>query len=423
MGAGDPRRWGSGVGGLAWFLRTPGEPAGDPCPESWGRVPRLQGGNEQREELRMKVPRTLLGSDPRFVRHLLAGPDAFRRADEGPDPRFYEKPRKVAHLDATALATVETLVGALVWERRPVMLDLMASWDSHLPTSLSPARLVGLGLNEEELRANARLTERVIHDLNADPRLPFPPDSFDVVLNVVSVEYLTKPVEVFREVGRVLKPGGLFLVVFSNRWFPPKVVRVWEEASERERVELVELFFRDAGSFDEPRLFMSMGLPRPESDRYWETGAPSDPIFAVFAEKRGGGPGRPTRTVPPDPAWTEPDPVGVAERLRQALTTLRCPHCGHPLSRWAVPDDPCIDWDVEYLWICFNDACPFVVRGWRVLWEQGQEGHSYRFLLNPKTGGATTVAIRGLHDLTPGIVGGGWVAVWKDRPPTGASQK
>jgi len=123
----------------------------------------------------------------------------------------------------------------------------MAGWDSHIPEDLRAREAVGLGLNENELRKNKVLSETVIHDLNKDPYLPFPDNRFDVVVNTVSVDYMTKPAEVFKEVGRVLKPGGLFLVIFSNRMFPEKAVKVWREAGEDERVLLVEDFFKEAG--------------------------------------------------------------------------------------------------------------------------------------------------------------------------------
>ncbi|MFO8175915.1 MAG: class I SAM-dependent methyltransferase [Longimicrobiales bacterium] len=347
---------------------------------------------------------TAAGVDPRFTRHILAAEDAFVRADEAPDANFYSAERMVEHLDATALKTVESLVESLVTEEAPVILDLMASWDSHIPESLSPSRVAGLGLNQPELDANPVLTDRIVQDLNADPTLPFGDDTFDLVLNVVSVEYLTDPGEVFREVARVLKPGGLFLVVFSNRWFPPKVVRVWEDSSEHERIGLVEEFFREGGAFTDPELFVSMGLPRPEDDRYHETGVPSDPVFALFAEKEGGAPGRPRRTPPDETAVEAADPDMVAARKRRVGETLACPHCRESLSKWEVPDDPIIDWPNEYMYLCFNDACPFVVRGWRFMWEQGIEGHSYRYLFNPLTGASTTVPIQTLQDLRLGIM-------------------
>ncbi len=244
----------------------------------------------------------------------------------------------------------------------------------------------------------------MVQDLNADPTLPFADDTFDVVLNVVSVEYLTRPVEVFREVGRVLKPGGLFLVVFSTRWFPPKVVRAWEDAREEERLGIVEEFFREAEGFGNSESFISMGLPRPEDDRYFSLGIPSDPVFAVFAEKEGAPEGRRPRLVLRDPARLELDWAAVQTRKAAVGETMECPHCQQRLSKWEVPDDPCIDWPNDYLYLCFNDFCPFVVRGWRHMWNQGIVGTSYRYLFNPLKGSSTTVPIRGLTDLRPGIV-------------------
>lgn len=343
-------------------------------------------------------------TDPRFVEALLRSEDAFLRADEGDDAEFYSEERMVSHLDSTALRTVERLVGSLVTEEAPAVLDLMASWDSHIPDTLHPSTAVGLGLNRREMEANPVLSRSVIRNLNADPALPFSDDTFDLVLNVVSVEYLTHPVEVFREVGRVLKPGGLFLVVFSNRWFPPKVVRIWEDASEEERIGLVEAYFKEAGGFEDSDYFLSMGLPRPEGDRFFTLGLPSDPVFAVYAEKEGGEAGRPPRHPPRDEARMTVDRAQVEARRARVGETMACPHCGEPLSKWEVPDDPCIDWPNPYLFLCFNDACPFVVRGWRVLWEQGFPGASYRYLYNPETGASTTVPIRSLNDLKPGIV-------------------
>jgi len=349
-------------------------------------------------------PSTSGRTDPRFVRHLLQLENAFARRDEASDADFYSLERMVSHLDARALETVEGLIGALITERAPTVLDLMASWDSHLPASLGTNRVVGLGLNQKELEANPALTEHVVHDLNADPVLPFQDEFFDVVLNTVSVDYLTHPIQVFREVGRILRPGGLFLVTFSNRWFPPKVVRVWEEAKEEERLGLVEEYMRSAGGFEESRFFISMGLPRPESDRFYALGVPSDPVFAVFAERAGGEAGRPARQAPRDPADLPLPREEVAARKKAVAETGQCPYCQEPLSTWLVPDDPCIDWPNEYLSLCFNDACPFVVRGWRHMWNQGVPGVSYRYLFNPVTGGSSTVPIRSLADLRPGIV-------------------
>jgi SAM-dependent methyltransferase len=163
-------------------------------------------------------------------RNLIYEASSFRRDDETPDRIFYRKARLVEHLDKRALRTVEHVIGTLIIEPRPRILDLMASWDSHIPDLVNPELVVGLGLNGEELLANPKLDLRIIQDINEHPVLPFPEASFDIVLNTVSVDYITKPLEVFSEVGRILRPGGLFLVIFSNRYFPPQGHRPMEEA-------------------------------------------------------------------------------------------------------------------------------------------------------------------------------------------------
>jgi len=330
--------------------------------------------------------------------------DAFAREDERDDALFYARDRFVAHLDARALETVEQLIGALVHEPAPAVLDLMASWDSHLPPALDAARVVGVGMNENELRQNAQLDRYLVHDLNRDPHLPFPDASFDVVLNTVSVDYLTRPGEVFTEVGRVLKPGGLHLVIFSNRCFPEKAVRRWLRSSEGERVMLVEDYFRAVGSFEAPRVFVSKGLPRPEDDRYAELGLPSDPVYAVFAERRGGAPGRPRRELPSTYSGQRPSAEELARRKEETRRSLCCPHCGVRMLRWQVPQTPFTEWDAEFMYICFNDDCPYLMAGWGSLGEQGNVGFSHRQMYEPRRHAFYPALVTGLRDLRAGIV-------------------
>ncbi len=205
----------------------------------------------------------------------------FGRDDETADAEFYKRPRMVDHLDSKALNTVVDLYAQLVPEDA-VVLDLMAGPDSHLNDKVNAKEVVGLGLNQEELDSNPVLTKRVIHDLNADPKLPFADDTFDVVINTVSVDYITQPVEVFREVARILKNKGVFAVVFSNRMFPPKAVNIWKNAKESERIDLVKKMFSAAELFFLDGYFESKGHPRPADDKYYELGIPSDPIYAVW---------------------------------------------------------------------------------------------------------------------------------------------
>ncbi len=330
--------------------------------------------------------------------------ESFSRKDNGDDRLFYKKARLVSHLDSVALSTVEKVIGELVVEDGPVILDLMASWDSHIPEGLDPSRVVGLGLNETELDRNRFLTERVIHDLNKEPILPFPPDTFDAVVNTVSVDYMTRPVEVFREVGRVLKPGGLFLVIFSNRFFPEKVVKAWQEASEEERIILVEEFFTLAERFEDTTLFVSKGRPRPADDKYAHLDIPSDPIYAVYAEKRGGDPDSKRRPKVILPFGEKPDPREVEKNKTKVKETLECPYCGERMKKWIVPDNPfCQTWDNDYMYICFNDRCSYYVRGWDQLSAEGNRGMSYRLMYNPEKDRCMPIPVPSNKALREGI--------------------
>ena len=208
--------------------------------------------------------------------------DDFLRDDENPDNEFYYKPRLVSHLDSLALTTVEDIYARLIPKNANV-LDLMAGPDSHLKEELVPLSITGLGLNDKELAANNELNVRIIHDLNVVWKIPFENDMYDAVVNTVSVDYLTKPIEVFREVGRVLRPGGIFVVIFSNRMFPSKAVNIWKRTPEKDRVNLVKKFLLLSEKFQIQGYSENTGRPRPKDDKYYKYGIPSDPIYAVWA--------------------------------------------------------------------------------------------------------------------------------------------
>ncbi|NNG00187.1 MAG: methyltransferase domain-containing protein [Desulfobacteraceae bacterium] len=212
--------------------------------------------------------------------------DPFAREDETADAVFYEPARMVHHLDRMARDIVRSIYHRHLEDDMDV-LDLMSSWATHLPEKFSPGILAGLGMNEAELRENKNLTDRQVSDLNHRPVLPYADSRFDVVLCTVSVEYLTKPVDVFQEVARVLKPGGHFILTFSNRWFQPKVVRIWTELHEFERLGLVLEYFRRSGSFEQLETYTIRGLPRPRNDKYFPKLRFSDPVYAAWGRRRG----------------------------------------------------------------------------------------------------------------------------------------
>ena len=198
----------------------------------------------------------------------------FQRYDQGDDARFYALPRKVVHIDDGAIAALGTVYTELL-PRAGVLLDLMSSWRTHLPSELAGASgldVVGLGMNAEEMADNPQLARHVVHDLNREPRLPFPDAAFDGAICAVSVQYMTRPVEVFAEVARVLAPGAPFLVAFSNRCFPTKAVAVWHGTTDDQHVELVGSYFRLGGPWGPP-----------EARRF--APAAGDPLYVVWSRR------------------------------------------------------------------------------------------------------------------------------------------
>ncbi|MEY2469515.1 MAG: hypothetical protein QOF21_2213 [Actinomycetota bacterium] len=201
-------------------------------------------------------------------------PQFFARTDEADDALFYDVPRLVTHIDDDAIAAVGELYDEL--HVNGDVLDLMSSWVSHFRTA--PRHLRVLGMNEPELRANAAADERIIHDLNADPRLPLPNESIDDAVCCVSVDYLTHPVDVFRDIARVLRPGGRFVCTFSNRVFATKAIRGWLYGTDADRCAIVAEYFRQSKVF-EPA---TVARRTPLDHR-------GDPLFAVWATRSQSG--------------------------------------------------------------------------------------------------------------------------------------
>jgi ubiquinone/menaquinone biosynthesis C-methylase UbiE len=83
------------------------------------------------------------------------------------------------------------------------------------------------GLNAFELGANVIAHRRDVLNLNLHPALPYADGSFNFVTMAASVGYLTRPREVFAEMNRVLKPGGVAIVSFTNRVFDEKATSLW----------------------------------------------------------------------------------------------------------------------------------------------------------------------------------------------------
>ena len=199
----------------------------------------------------------------------------FRRQDESSDFHFYNAPRLVAHIDDAAIAALGDFLRRRVPSDADV-LDLMSAYLTHLPPDVRTKcrRVAGLGMNDAEMAANSQLTEHVVQSLNDNPTLPYPDESFDVALCTVSVQYLLHPAEVFAEVRRVLRPGGQFIVSFSNRCFPTKATRLWLQTDDASHVALVRLYFEQSGDWQPVEAFNLS--PRPNR---------SDPLYVVAGTK------------------------------------------------------------------------------------------------------------------------------------------
>lgn len=125
------------------------------------------------------------------------------------------------------------------------------------------------------MKENPDLDDFIVHDLNKEVPLSYDDGTFDGVVITVSIQYVTRPVELFRDANRILKPGGLFLVIFSNRMFYTKAVRVWIESDDEHRMGLVASYFQFAGNFED----ISGTCRNPYRSPY------EDPVYVVMARK------------------------------------------------------------------------------------------------------------------------------------------
>jgi len=205
----------------------------------------------------------------------------FSRNNEEIDSIFYKTPRFINHIDAAAQNHVQNIYSRLLSSGSKI-LDLMSSWVSHIPSNIQDYKAVGLGMNEEELKANRQLSDYVVHNLNLYPSLPFGNNEFDAVICTMSIEYLTQPLEIIKEVARVTKNGGLFITTFSDRWFQGKEIQPWSEMQPFERLGLVLDYYRKAASFTNLHTETVRGYSRPIDDKHIHERITSDPIFAVW---------------------------------------------------------------------------------------------------------------------------------------------
>ena len=207
----------------------------------------------------------------------------FRRLDSTSDAIFYQDARFVEHVDEGAVQQMEQYLEKVVVRPPSVrtILDLCSSWTSHMPNRSQHGleRVAGLGMNAKELQANPSLTEWVVADLNEKPVLPYADQSFDAVVCQLSIDYLTQPVQVCREISRVLKPGGTVHIIFSNRLFIQKAVATWTGADDIDHAYTVGQYLKATGSLGQ---IAAQDLSRRNSGK-----VVGDPLYVVTAVREG----------------------------------------------------------------------------------------------------------------------------------------
>jgi SAM-dependent methyltransferase len=213
---------------------------------------------------------------------MLLHPNQRTKLDGTDDTLFYSVPRFVTHVDEGFIQQLTDLYRERLTPGTRIF-DMMSSWVSHLPDEMEFEHVEGHGLNAEELAKNPRLDHYFVQNLNENPVLPLPDQSFDAVLNTVSIQYLQHPETVFAEIYRILKPGGVAIASFSNRMFYEKAIQVWRDGSESDRVELVKSYFKAVPGFSEPEaiarvssipsILQMLGIPG------------GDPFYAVIARR------------------------------------------------------------------------------------------------------------------------------------------
>ena len=198
-------------------------------------------------EIEAAIPSSWDEDDNPFVS---MGKEKFARLDSAPDSEFYADPRFVEHVDENAVKSMTAYIDRFL-ESGDVVLDLCSSWTSHITPETKEklnVKVSGLGMNQKELEANKVLADWTVMDLNKDsPKLPYTDASFDKVVCQLSIDYLTRPLDVMKEVSRVLKPNGKVAILFSNRLFIQKAVGLWTGADDIDHAYTVGAYLHYSG--------------------------------------------------------------------------------------------------------------------------------------------------------------------------------
>ncbi len=309
--------------------------------------------------------------------------------DETQEGFVYTETHLADRAGLLAPSAIKEIVARLVRTDRPAVLELGAGRDSHVPDGLHPSKVVGLGVDEIALNQNTSLDEYLIHDLSQIPALPLNDETMDAVLCAAPIEAVAQMDDVFAEVARILRAGGVFIVVLSNCY-----VKLWRQSTAEARLKRVRDTFYVVEEFARPRVLVR--------ERSHELSATDGTAYAVYADKLGkpgDGPQSPQGASVRCPYSKEE----IIERKGSVGDTLRRPYCDERLKKWSVPQTPFTEWPSEYQFVCLNDDCVQFALGWETMAAQEVPG-SCRFMYEPVINGCYTISVLGRNDLRDGIV-------------------
>ena len=202
-----------------------------------------------------------------------------KKLDESNDEEFYSDPKFVYHLDANFRQYLSGIYNNEIADSSTV-LDLMSSWDSYLPKGKKYKKVIGHGLNKQELEKNKILNSYWIQNFNLNQKIPLDSECIDYCLMVAAWQYLQFPENLTKEIVRILSGQGKFIVSFSNRAFWHKAPNIWTTSTEEERVKYVRKVLISNG-FNEPKIIRKFNEPALNIFNFLN----KDPFYCLIATK------------------------------------------------------------------------------------------------------------------------------------------
>ena len=201
-----------------------------------------------------------------------------QKPDEANDSLFYSVPKFVYHLDSNFRKNLTEIYNEEI-ENNSSVLDLMSSWDSYLPKNINYKKVIGHGLNKDELDRNKAFNDYWIQNFNINQEIPLEDESIDYCLMVAAWQYLQYPEKIAEEIARILNENGKLIISFSNRAFWHKAPNIWTYSNETERIIYVRNVLI-ANGFSEPKVIKK--FTKEESFLPFLN---RDPFYCIISEK------------------------------------------------------------------------------------------------------------------------------------------